>query len=485
MTHDDYVQMDATALAEGIRKKSFSASEALDAALARLDAVNPQINAVVHRAEAFARAQIIEGHGDSSRSGFFAGVPFLVKDLSLQVNGLPMTNGSGFFRGYVPDFDNTLTQRQRAAGLVIFGRTASPEFGLGPITEPANHGPCRNPWSLGHQTGGSSGGSAAAIAAGIVPMAHATDGGGSIRMPAAHCGLFGLKPTRGRLPSGPVLGEAWNGVAVPHVISRSVRDSAAMLDLTAGASPGDPYAAPGQGPWLPLVNRPRKSVRIALSTVTPAGLPVHPEVRAGVEAAGRLLESLGHHVEEAQISIDLDEMYRHFWLISGTHVAALFTARAKALGRPPGPDEIEPATRAIIARARAASAEDYVRALQWMHALGRKMGAFFERCDVALTPVYANPPLPVGSLSMQTADFATYSDMLQKERPFTAMYNLSGGPAMSVPLHWTPDGLPVGVHFGADMGREDLLIQLAGQLEQAAPWAHRRPALERKSSHAN
>lgn len=481
MTPDDYLQHDATALAEGIRKRQFSAGELLDAALARLDAVNPQINAVVHRAEAFARAQIAEGCGD----GPFAGVPFLVKDLSLQVKGLPMTNGSSFFRSYTPDFDNTLTLRQRTAGLVTFGRTASPEFGLGPITEPATSGPCRNPWNLDHQTGGSSGGSAAAIAAGIVPMAHATDGGGSIRMPASHCGLFGLKPTRGRLPSGPVLGEAWNGVAVPHVISRSVRDSAAMLDVTAGAAPGDPYAAPGQGPWLPLVSRDLGPLRIALSTATPAGHRVHPEVQSGVEATGRLLERLGHHVEQAQISIDLDEMYRHFWLISGANVAAIFTARAKALGRQPGPDEMEPATRAVIARARAASAEDYVQAVQWMHALGRRMGDFFTRYDVALTPVYANPPLPVGSLSMQTADFATYSAMLQAERPFTAMYNLSGGPAMSVPLHWTDDGLPVGMHFGADIGREDILFQLAGQLEQAAPWAHMRPTLKGKGGYAS
>ncbi len=471
--HDDYARLDALGLAAAIRKGDLSAHEALDAALAGLEAVNPAINAVVHIAEAFARRRIEAGCGD----GPFAGVPFLVKDLSLQVKDLPMGNGSRFFQGNVPAADNTLARRQFSAGLVMFGRTSTPEFGLGPITEPATSGACRNPWNLGRQTGGSSGGSAAAVAAGIVPMAHATDGGGSIRMPAAHCGLFGLKPTRGRLPLGPLLGEAWNGVAVPHVVSRSVRDSAAMLDATAGPEPGDPYAAPGQGPWLACLEHDPGPLRVAFSMDAPNGAPVHPEVRAGVEATARLLQGLGHHVEPAAISVDLDELYHHFWLISGANVAAIFTARAKALGREPGRHEMEPATRAIIERARAASAEDFVRALQWMHGLGRRMAAFFERFDVAVTPVYANPPLPVGSLSMQTADFAAYSAILQAERPFTAIYNLSGGPAMSVPLHRTADGLPIGVHFGADQGREDMLLRLAGQLERARPWASHRATL--------
>jgi amidase len=250
-----------------------------------------------------------------------------------------------------------------------------------------------------------------------------------------------------------------------------------MLDATAGPEPGDPYAAAGQGPWLRCLDRDPRPLRIAVSADSPTGSPVHPFVRAGIDSAAALLESLGHHVEPAAVSVDLDELYRHFWLISGANVAAIFTARAKALGRPPRPDEIEPATRAIIERARAASAEDFVRALQWAHGLGRRMGEFFRRFDVAVTPVYANPPLPVGSLSMQTADFQTYSAMMQAERPFTAIYNLSGGPAMSVPLHWSPGGLPIGIQFGADQGREDILLQLAGQLERAQPWASRRPPL--------
>lgn len=472
MTEDDYSNFDGMGLAAAIASGQVSAEEALDAALRRLDAANPTINAVVLRAEAFARDRLRAGIG----SGPFAGVPFLVKDLSLPIAGLAQSSGSAFFEGWVPDFDSTLAERQRAAGLVVIGRTASTELGLGPVTEPAAFGPCRNPWDPSRQTGGSSGGSAAAVAAGIVPLAHATDGGGSIRMPAAHCGLFGLKPSRGRMPAGPLVGEAWNGLAVPHVVTRSVRDSAAMLDATVGPAPGDPYAAPGfGGPFLPLVDRDPPPLRIALNVTAPHGEPIHPEVRAAVEAAGRLLESLGHVVEPAAIEVDLEEFYRHSWLIAGANVAVAVTARARALGREPGPDDLEPATRAILERARASGAEDFARAIQWAHGFGRRVGAFFTRWDIALTPVMANPPLPVGSLSMRTADFETYNRMLQVERPFTAVYNMSGAPAMSVPLAWSSDGLPIGVHFGAAIGREDLLLRLAGQLERSAPWSHRRP----------
>ncbi|MDR3514190.1 MAG: amidase [Azospirillaceae bacterium] len=472
MTEDDYLTFDGIGLAQAIAAGEVSPEEALDAALARLDAVDPTINAVVLRAEAFARARLRDGVG----TGPFAGVPFLVKDLSLPIAGLTQTSGSAFFKGYVPNFDSTLAERQQAAGLVVIGRTASTELGLGPVTETRVYGPCRNPWDPSRQTGGSSGGSAAAVAAGIVPLAHATDGGGSIRMPAAHCGLFGLKPSRGRLPAGPFAGEAWNGLAVPHVVTRSVRDSAAMLDATAGPAPGDPYAAPGAGgPFLPQVGRDPPSLRIALSTTAPHGGPVHREVRAAVEAAGQLLESLGHVVEVAAIEVDLEAFYRHYWLIAGANVAVAVSARAQVLGRQPGPDDLEPATRAILERAGSASAEDFTRAVQWAHSFGRRVGAFFTQWDVALTPVLTNPPLPVGSLAMGTADFATYDAMLQAERPFTAVYNMSGAPAMSVPLAWTASGLPIGVHFGAAIGREDLLFRLAGQLERSAAWSYRRP----------
>lgn len=470
MTSQEFAALDGLALAGAIRNGSLTPREALDTAVGILEAVNPRLNAVVCKAYDHAEQTLRAGVG----SGPFAGVPFLVKDLSLPIKGLRQTGGSRFFSDYVPDSDSTLAERHRAAGLVTIGRTASTELGLGPVTEPAAFGPCRNPWDTGRQTGGSSGGSAAAVAAGIVPIAHATDGGGSIRMPASHCGIFGLKPSRGRLPAGPLLGDAWNGLAVPHVVTRSVRDSAAMLDATAGPAPGDPYAAPGfSGPFLPLVSQDPQSLRIAMTVETPWGAPVHPAVRAGTEAAARLLESLGHHVEPAAISVDLEEFYRHAWVISGANVAVSVTARARALGREPREDELEPATWAILRHARAASAEDYARAVQWAHGLGRRMGAFFTKFDVALSPVYAAPPLSVGSLSMQTRDLETYSRMLWEARPFTAIYNMSGGPAMSVPLAQTTDGLPVGVHFGAEIGREDLLFRLAGQLERAAPWRER------------
>ncbi|HEY8566925.1 MAG TPA: amidase [Beijerinckiaceae bacterium] len=467
----DYLRHDGIGLAALIRSREVSAEEVLEAALARLDAVNPAINAVVYRAEDLARARLRE-----PLDGPFAGVPFLVKDLSLTVKGLPQTNGSRFWQGYVPDADATLAERHRAAGLVTLGRTASTEMGLGPVTEPAVHGPCRNPWDPSRQSAGSSGGSAAAVAAGITPLAHATDGGGSIRMPASHCGLFGLKPSRGRLPAGPVLGEGWSGLAVPHAVTRSVRDSAALLDATAGPAPGDPYAAPGAGPYLSLLDRDPAPLRIAVTLETPDGRPVHPEVRAAVERTARLLEELGHHVEPRAIPVDLEAFYAQSWTISGANAAAAVSARAKVLGRAPREDELEPATRAIIERARHRSAEDYARAVQWLHGFGRQVGAFFQRYDLALSPVFTNPPLPVGSLSMGTADFETYNRMLMAERPFTAIYNASGGPAMSLPLHWTADGLPVGVQVGADLGRENRLLQLAGQIERAAPWTHRYPA---------
>jgi Asp-tRNA(Asn)/Glu-tRNA(Gln) amidotransferase A subunit family amidase len=473
ISFDDYAKLDALALAAGVRRKDFTARELADTAFARIEAVNGKLGAIVHVARDFADRQLAAGLPD----GPFTGVPFLVKDLSVPFAGLPQTNGSRYFGGFVPDADSTLAQRQKAAGLVIVARTATPEFGLSPVTEPVTTGPCRNPWNLERQSGGSSGGSAAAVAAGVAPMGHATDGGGSVRMPASHCGLFGLKPSRARLPAGPLLGEAWNGLAVPHVVSRSVRDSAAMMDATMGPAPGDPYAAPETGPYLPLVARDPSPLRIAMTVQRPDGGEIHPEVRQGVEDAARLLQSLGHQVEEDRIDLDLDEFYRHFRLISGSNVAVACSARSKVLGREPGPEEIEPATRALLENARRASAEDLALALQWGHGLGRRLGAFFTRYDVMLTPVYTNPPLPIGSLSMQISDLDAYTRTLQPERPFTGMFNMSGGPAMSVPLHWTRDRLPVGIHFGADFGREDILFQLAGQLERAAPWAHRRPPL--------
>jgi amidase/6-aminohexanoate-cyclic-dimer hydrolase len=473
ISFDEYTKLDALALAEGVRRKDFTARELADAAFARIEAVNGKLAAIVYVARDFADAQLAAGLPD----GPFTGVPFLVKDLSVPFKGLPQTNGSRFFKGFVPDADSTLAQRYKAAGLVVVARTATPEFGLSPITEPVTTGPCRNPWNLERQSGGSSGGSAAAVAAGVAPMGHATDGGGSVRMPASHCGLFGLKPSRARLPAGPILGDAWNGLAVPHVVSRSVRDSAAMMDATMGPAPGDPYAAPDTGPYLPLVSRDPSRLRIAMTVQRPDGGDIHPDVRQGVEDAAHLLQALGHHVEEDRIAFDLDEFYRHFRLIAGANVAVACSARAKALNREPGPEEIEPATRALLDNARGASAEDYARAVQWAHGLGRRLGAFFTRYDVMLTPVYSNPPLPVGSLSMQMSDLEAYTRRLHPERPFTGMFNMSGGPAMSVPLHWTGEGLPVGIHFGADFGREDILFQLAGELERAAPWVHRRPPL--------
>jgi Asp-tRNA(Asn)/Glu-tRNA(Gln) amidotransferase A subunit family amidase len=389
-----------------------------------------------------------------------------------------VSNGSRLWEGYVSPVDFTYTQRCRDAGLVIFGKSNTPEMGISWTTEPVANGPTRNPWNPEHSAGGSSGGAAAAVAAGIVPLAHATDGGGSIRIPAAQCGLFGLKPTRARNPIGPLVGEGWSGLATAHVVSRSVRDSAAMLDATSGPAPGDPYAAPlPVRPYLDEVGADPGRLRVALHTTGLDGRPLDPEnVRAATEAA-HLLRELGHEIDEAMPELDIPALTRAFRVIIAGNLWAVVAMRYGALAREPDGEGLERATWEWAQEGRTCTAADYAVSLMAIHAAGRRLAAFFERYDVMLSTTMRRPPMKLGALRQDALGLDDYFEALMVDMPVTPLFNATGCPAMSLPLHWTAGGLPVGIHVGAAFGREDLLIRLASQIEQAKPWFARIPTL--------
>jgi amidase/6-aminohexanoate-cyclic-dimer hydrolase len=471
----EYANYDGLGLAELVRRKQVTAAEILDAALARIAALNPKVGCVPLRMDEYARKQLAAGRV----YGPFMGVPFLLKDLYLGLKDSPLTNGSRLFDGNISQVDFTLTERYRAAGFIFAGRTTSPEFGLNMASEPVNLGPARNPWSLNHSPGGSSGGAAAAVAAGMVPVAHATDGGGSIRIPASNCALVGLKTTRARNPAGPLVGEGWASLSVGHVVSRTVRDSAAALDATAGPAPGDPYwCPPPERSFLSEVGRDPGRLRIALQTKPNNGVPVHAECVAAAKNAAKLCESLGHHVEEASPQYDHDALYEALWVLACAGIAATVEARVKQLGRALKPDDLEPATMALYKKGASLPIWHYTRCVNAVHMIGRQMAAFFRNYDVAITPVTANPPLPIGARpNMKEPDWDKYAADLYQQIAFTPVYNVAGAPAMSVPLHWTPEGLPVGVQFGAAYADEAVLFRLAAQLEAAQPWFAKRPPL--------
>ncbi|EDP66044.1 amidase family protein [alpha proteobacterium BAL199] len=470
----DYGRYDAIGLADLIRSGAVSTAEVLESAIARADAVNPAINAIVRRLDDRARASAANGIG----SGPFAGVPFLFKDLYTWEAGVPTGNGSHFWDGFVAPVDFTYVERCRAAGLVSFGRTATSEEGVSISTESVATGATRNPWNLERTAGGSSGGAAAAVAAGIVPMAHASDGGGSIRIPAAQCGLFGLKPSRGRMPMGPFVGEGWGGLATGHVVSRSVRDSAAMLDATAGPAPGDPYAAPAPlRPYLQEVGGDPGRLRVALHLDGLDGVPLDPENRRAVEEAGRLLEGLGHTVTEAQPAIDAAALNRAIMVIVATNSWNTLAFRSAELGRAPDGAGYQRSTREIAEAGRTLTATEYAASVATFHRAGRVFGQFFEAYDVLVSTTMRRPPFALGIMLADETGGEAFGHRCQAEMPVTHHFNMTGCPAMSVPLHWTADNLPVGIHIGAAYGREDLLLRLAGQLEQARPWFDRRPDL--------
>jgi Asp-tRNA(Asn)/Glu-tRNA(Gln) amidotransferase A subunit family amidase len=473
MRFDEYRKHDATALAALIARREVSAAEVLEAAIARAEQVNPAINAVVHKQYEHARKEVAAG----LPGGPLAGVPYLIKDLAFLDKGKPARLGSSLFKDYVADHDSVYLTRCRKAGLVVFGRTSTPEFGLNPTTEARLYGPTRNPWNLEHSPGGSSGGAAAAVIAGVLPVAHATDGGGSIRIPAAQCGLFGLKPTRARISMAPDAGEGWGGLSVGHVVSRSVRDSALMLDCTAGAEPGDPYVAPTpERPFAEELKRPAKKLKIALMLHDHRGARLHPECEKAVRGAARLCVDLGHIVEEADPKLDLMELRPRNATIAAANIARNLGLRWKALGRDPNPADVESGTWAVYQRGLKVTGVQYVEAMAAIHAAGRRMAAFLSSFDVILSTVLAGPPPKLGYLD-QNGDPAVFAERVNSYLSVTPLHNATGTPAMSVPLHWTADGLPVGVHFAGRYGEEATLLRLAAQLEQAQPWFDRVPAL--------
>jgi amidase len=480
---DPLADLDATAQAELVRSGEVTPLELADAAIARIEALNGELNAVV--LPRFDRARE-EASAHDLPDGPFRGVPFLTKDLYCGTAGEPETGGMRFLKdaGWRALSTSNLARRFRHAGLVNLGRTNSPELGLLPTTEPEAWGPTRNPWDPTRTPGGSSGGSAAAVAAGIVPCAHASDGGGSIRIPASACGLFGLKPSRGRVSLGPTGGELTNILSVQFVLARSVRDTAALLDACTGAEPGDPVIAPAAPhPYADAARSDPGRLRVGMLTrAFGDAAPVDRECETAVENAARLLESLGHAIEPAHPAA-FDEPDRGVWfgIIWGMNTYRALDAYGTGVGRAVTEDDVEPGTWAMADVGRGVTALEYMATVDRIQTWARDAARWWHQdgdaFDLLLTPTMAEPPVPLGTFASTRDDPWTGSLRAGAFVPFTPTINLTGQPAMSVPLHETPDGLPVGVHLVAEYGREDLLLSLAGQLEQAAPWSARRPAI--------
>ena len=488
----EYGAFDAVAMAELVRRREVSPRELVDEAIGRIERVNPIINALVERL--FDRTR--DAAGAALPDGPFRGVPFATKNLLAPIAGVPIDAGSRFFRGHVAARDSTLIARYRRAGLLFLATTNTPELGLLPFTEPELHGPTRNPYDPARTSGGSSGGSAALVAAGALPMAHASDGGGSIRIPSSCCNLFGLKPSRGRVPVGPDFQEIWHGFVCDHVVSRTVRDSAAALDVAQGAEPGALYhAPPPERPYLEETRRPPRRLRIALSVTPHLPSRVDPRCAEAARAAGRLCESLGHVVEEAAPAFRPRELAKAFFTVVVSEAASDIRRGEQLMGKKARPRDFEDATWLVALLAREVSAADFASSIAMLRDVSREVSAFLQTYDLLLTPTLARPPPLIGELlpkgverRMQAIAAATSSSLLLRlgggidaavDRvfdfvPFTPVANFSGLPAMSVPLG-EADGLPIGVQFIGRFADEATLFQLAAQLEQAAPWTRRKP----------
>jgi amidase len=513
----EYGTLDALGLADLVRRREVSAGELLEEAIARNERVNPKLGAVIATLYEDARRAAAETPGPPASptapsTNFasapfavpFLGVPFLVKDIYCDMAGAPAQAGSRYLAGYRSPRDATIVERFRRAGLNIFGRTNTPELGLLPVTEPELHGPSRNPWDPAVTPGGSSGGAAAAVAAGVIPLAHANDGGGSIRIPAACCGLFGLKPTRARTPAGAGHSQLWNGFTIAHAVSRSVRDSAALLDAIAGPEPTSPYWAPPQArPFLAEVGAPPGKLRIALSKrpqVTSAAL--HPDCAAAAEDAARLLAELGHEVEEADPDIDAEAFARDFFTLVCVETAAFLARAATELGRSPRRGELESATAITALLGRQRSAVEAARARDRLEGIARQALGFFERYDLLLSPTLAMPPPAIGALKPRGLEAFGQELLLGLHLgfllripgvidasvrrvfsfiPFSPLANVTGQPAMTVPLAWNAAGLPIGSQLTARFGDEATLYRVAAQLEVARPWRERRPPIHADS----
>ena len=470
---DEVLKLDATAQAALVRRGELTAAELTAAAIARLERLNGRFNAVVTPLFEQARAAAAAVR----RGGRFAGVPFLLKDLVAELADAPLAEGSRFLAGRnVSAHDSELVRRLKRAGLIILGKTGTSEFGLVPTAEAELHGACRNPWDRERTTGGSSGGSAAAVAAGLVAMAHANDGGGSIRIPASCCGLFGLKPSRGRNPLGPDYGDMASGLIAEHVVSRSVRDSAALLDATTGRDLGAPYAAPPKArAYVREVGRDPGRLRVAFSTQPLLGEPAHADCIAAAEAAARLAEDLGHAVEPAAPPVDGLALTRSFATLWIGMLGWIVRDWQRRLGREPQEHDFEAATWRSFRRAERMTPADYLLALQDLQRQSRVVAAFFESYDVWLTPTLAEPPYPLGSFAFSEETRRQHLERIGRFTGFTLLANATGQPAMSVPLYWNAAGLPIGVQFAGRFGDEASLFRLAAQLEAARPWAGRWP----------
>ena len=469
---DDYADYDGLGLAELVAKKQVTPAELVEAAIDRIERHNPTLNAVVFKGYDDARKAAAGPLPD----GPFKGVPFLIKDLAMPVAGWPRTSGSRFARNIVDSEDGGLTARYRAAGVVPLGKTNTPEYGITGTTESALLGPCRNPWNPDHIAGGSSGGSASAVAAGMVPLAHASDGLGSIRIPAACCGLVGLKVTRDRNPNLPDGYDYALGNVVDHVVSRTVRDSAAMLDATGWPEPGSPYPAPPKArPYLEEVAAAPGKLRIAWSAETPNGRPIHAEIQAALEATAALLKSLGHEVIERGLGIDYRALYASRGPAAAANFAAGMARLVEAVGHEPEPDELEPLTWASLKVGRRQTGPDVMRSLQDTRMLNRKTLAAFEDIDVYLCPVMGEPPPEIGFIDAVNLEPREVNRRQGRIFPYTPPFNFSGQPSLSLPLAQSKAGLPIGMMFTARYADEATLFRLAGQLEKEAPWKDRRP----------
>lgn len=467
---------DASALAEWVRRGEIRPGELLEAAIERLERVEPQLNAVAERLYDSAREA---ADTPEVGQGLLAGVPTLIKDLFSPVAGAAMTNGSRSLGDFRADFESEVVTRLRRAGCQVMGTSTSPEFGTSYSTESSRFGATRNPWSTRHSAGGSSGGAAALVAARVVPFAHGNDGGGSLRVPASCCGVFGFKPSRGLLPSGPMIGEGWAGMGTPHAITLSVRDSAALLDATAGMDLGAPYAAPVQTlPYVTALQRDPQPFRIAL--VEQLGpWPTSPQSLQAVGEAARLCEALGHRVEPVNLPVVLPEFLDQVFTIIGASTRHYVDLLGQMRGFAVQAEELEVRTRIILRDKGNVSGAQYAAAVEWIHTLGRQLATFMHDYDLILTPVLTREPVPIGELDVE--DVCMSLDQLLERyhsySPFTALFNASGQPAMSVPLSWSSNGLPMGAHFAGRFGEESTLLALAAQLERAQPWRGRVPAV--------
>ena len=468
----DTTWLDATAQADLVRRGEVSPRELAEAAIARIETVNLELNAVIRTRF---DAALLEADGDLP-DGPFRGVPMLFKDLGCMVAGEPTAFGLGPLRDLPFPVTSYLAEHFRAAGFVPLGRTNVPEMGTTVTTEPMSFPPARNPWNTGHSTGGSSGGSAAAVASGMVPVAHANDGGGSIRIPASECGLVGLKPTRGRVSQGPLIGEAWAGGTIDGAVTRTVRDAAGILDAIGKPMPGDPYYAPPlPRPLVREVGADPGRLRIGvLDRPGVAGYLDDPECRAAVASAAALLESLGHHVEQsAPAAMFEPDLIGNFNAIIAADTEATLQAFGMLLGRPIGDDEIEPRNVFYRTAGRELGAVPYLQSRAWIEMWARRMADWWTSHDLLLTPTLGAPPPELGWFT--AAGPEEEGARVISFIPYTAQFNMTGQPAISLPLHWTPGGLPVGVQLVAAYGREDLLVRIASQLELAAPWSDRHP----------